>query len=111
MTRIVITLVHAPELADLIFFEKERVARVFGSGFIEWYVFCPHEEEHYATSEEISLERLVTLIAPEFRSHILGCSKTCCGKALLSCATKRAGKAEVSKLDIVILIKKAVLWL
>ena len=100
---------HGPELANLIFFEKERVAWVIGTGLVEWYVLCSHEEKNHATGEQVSLERLVLLIVPEFRRHVLGSSKTCSGEALVTSSSKRATEAEIRKLDIVILIKKAVL--
>ena len=101
---------HAPELSDLVFFVEEHVAGVLCPSFIEWNVLCSHEEEDHTTREKVSLECLIAVVTPKFRSHVLGCSKTCCGEALFCRTTKWAGEAEVSKLDVVIVIKQAVLW-
>ena len=109
VARFIVDLMHGPELANLIFFEKERVAWVISTGLIEWYVLCAHEEKDHAAGKQVSLERLVLLIVPEFRRHVLGSSKTCSGEALVASSSKGATEAEICKLDIVILIKKAVL--
>ena len=100
---------HCPELPHRFFVEKERVARIFSTCFIEWYVLCTHQEKNDTAGKEIGLEGLILILVPKLRSHILRSSKTCCRVALLCCASKWAGETEVRDFYVVILIEEAVL--